>query len=260
MSRLIDDLLKVDRTSYQPMGFRTNRQAPTGPRLRLIAGAIPASSISAESVAGADAVLLLPEKQPEVGAIINALEPLGNLPWGIYLRDSTGSNATSLIKEGCDFFVFSAASPVSSVPTDDDIGKILEIESSLDDGLLRAVNNIPVDAILLTDSPEADFPLAWHRLMIFRHITGMLTIPVILRVPLDAAESDLRALWEAGADGLIAEIDTDRPDGIKNLRNLIEGLPARTQQKKERADAVLPRTGETGTARPEPDEEEEDRE
>lgn len=258
MSRLIDEIKKADRTSYQPMGFKTSRKTATGPRLRLIASNGLKSSIPAEFINGADAVLLLPEKtQPSIKVVKTAVEQLPDIPWGFYLKDA-GSNASSLIKEGCDFVVFPAVSLVSSIPVDDDTGRIIEVESSLDDGLLRAINNLPVDAVLLTDSLEADGPLVWHQLMIFQHMTNILTKPVIIRVPPDAAESDIKALWEAGADAVIAEIDAAKPDDIKNLRKLIDGLPPRTSPKQGSSEALLPYPREAKTAEPEQEEEEED--
>ena len=259
MSRLIDDLKKADRASYQPMGFKASHHTATGPRLRLITSIRLKASIPVESINGADAVLLLSDKAlPAIKTVNSAIEQFKDKPWGIYLKDLTNSKASSLIKEGSDFVIFPADTPVSAISSDDDTGRIIELESSLDDGLIRAVNNLPVDAVLLTDSLEADGPLVWHRLMIFQHIINLLRKPVIINVPLDAAESDIKALWEAGVDGVIAEIDVQKPEGIQNLRKLIDGLPARISPKKGSSEALLPYPREANMTELETEEEEED--
>jgi hypothetical protein len=259
MSRLIDELKKADRASYQPMGFKMSRDTATGPRLRLIASTGLKTGIPVESVNGADAVLLLAEKTlPAIKVVNSAIEQFKDTPWGIYLKDTANSKAPSLIKGGSDFVIFPADTPVSAIPVDDETGRIMEVDSSLDDGLLRAINNLQVDAVLLADSLEADITLVWHRLMIFQHVTNLLTKPVIIRVPLDAAESDIKALWEAGADGVIAKIDVQKPDGIKNLRKLIDSLPPRALPKKGSSEALLPYPREAKITEPEPEEEEED--
>ena len=257
MSRLIDELKKADRTSNQPMGFKASRQSAAGPRLRIIASVAPDSNMPAELIKGADAVSLVSKKaKPSTPVTKTTMKKFKDIPWGIHLKNIAGTEALSLVKEGCDFLIFPADTPVSAIPSDDDTGKIIELESSLDDGLIRAVNNLPVDAVLLTDSFEEDGALVWHRLMIFQHMTNLLSKPVIIHVPPDAAESDIKALWEAGADAVIAEADPGTPNGIKNLRKLIDGLPARTSPKKGSSEALLPYPREAKTAEPEPEEEE----
>lgn len=259
MSRIIEELLKADKAAAQPMGFRTSRQEAAGARLRVVACAKLENGIHQDSTNGADAVLLMPDKMPPaVKAVKTATEPIKDIPWGLYLKDTVDSKTEALVKEGCDFIVFPAASLVSAVPEDEDTGKIIEVESSLDDGLLRAINDLPVDAVLFRDSLEKEGPLEWHQLMIFQHMTNLLIKPILIQVQIDATESDIKALWEAGADGVIAEIDTENPEGIKKLRELIDGLPARKAQKKETTEALLPYQGGFKAAEPEPEEDEEE--
>ena len=154
--------------------------------------------------------------------------------------------------------VFPAAATVTVMPEDDDIGKIIEVESSIDDGLLRAINDLPVDAVLVTDSLEKEGPLVWHKLMIIQHVVNLLTKPLIVPVPVNTPESELKALWETGVDGVLVEIDPRKPEGIKELRGIIDGLPARSAQKKSRAEALLPYPGGAKAAEPEPEEDDED--
>jgi hypothetical protein len=260
MSRLIDELKKTDRTSYQTMGFRTSYQAPAGPRLRLIAGTGLKGSPSVDYTNGADAILISPEKSLTIDAVKTAVEQLKEIPWGVTLKDTTGSDTTSLVKEGCDFFIFPAASQVSLIPSDGDTGRIIEIEPSLDNGLIRAINDIPVDAVLVNTSLETEGALVWHQLVTFQHITNILNKPVIVRIPLEISENDIKSLWEAGADAAIAEIDTQKQDGINNLRKLIDSLPARKFTKKGSTEAILPYPREAKAEEPEPEEGDEDRE
>jgi len=147
MSRLIDKLTKTDRAAFQPMGFRASRQTSDEPRMQLIAGAQLKDNVTTDNIEGVDALLFLPTKTLPSGKVLKSIvEPLADIPWGIYLQDIIASKASALIKEGCDFLVFPAAATVTVMPEDDDIGKIIEVESSIDDGLLRAINDLPVDA------------------------------------------------------------------------------------------------------------------
>ena len=71
-----------------------------------------------------------------------------DIPWGSWVEDTGAEKMEALVEAGCDFVVFPATSQVSATPQDEKVGKILQVESSLGEGLLRAVNDLPVDAVL----------------------------------------------------------------------------------------------------------------
>jgi hypothetical protein len=255
MSRLIDELTRTDRAAFQPMGFRTSREAQGEPRLRLI-GVAGFESYTADCFDGADAMLFKTEKSvPAEKTIKSAITSVGEIPWGIYVPGISAGKLSTIIKDGCDFLVFPAAAAISDLPEDDATGKIIEVESSLDDGLIRAINNLTIDAVMVTDSLEKDGPLVWQQLMIFQHILNLLTKPVIVPVSLNMSESELKTLWETGIDGVIVEFDKQQPAGFGELRGLINKLPPRTS-KKGKTDAILPSPGVARESEPEEEEEE----
>ena len=259
MSRLIDKLTKTDRAAFQPMGFRASRQAPAEPRMQLIARLELKNNIASDLIGVADALLLFSNKTlPPSKELKSIIEPLADIPWGISLQDATANKASSLIKAGCDFIVFPAATTVSAIQQDDDTGMIIEVESSIDDGLLRAINDLPVDAVMVADSLENDGPLVWHQLMIIQHVVNLLTKPIILPASPNTSESELKILWESGVDGVLIKIGSKDLETIKGLRSIIDRLPARSTQKKGKTEAILPHPGGTGAAEPEPEEDDED--
>ena len=95
----------------------------------------------------------------------------------------------------------------------------------MDDGLLRTINDLPVDAVVIADSLEDAGPLVWHRLMILRHVAHLVTRPVIVPVPADIGRDDLESLWEAGIEGIIVDADAER---IAALHKIIAALPPRS--------------------------------
>jgi len=48
------------------------------------------------------------------------------------------------------------------------------VEAALDDGLLRAVNELPVEAVLIASEQKKGYFLSWQHLMLFRHFAGLL--------------------------------------------------------------------------------------
>ncbi len=260
MSRLINDLLKTNQAGSQPMGFRAARQAATTGRITLIADLkIGAAVSSTELTEGAAAVLFRPgDSRPTAKAIRAAADNLPDIPWGMYLGDTSDVKKASPVAAGCDFIVFPVSVPVSTTPKEKKLGRILQVESSMDDGLLRAVNDLPVDAVLIGDITGEDNLLEWHRLMIFRHLTHLISKPLIVPAPADIGEEELNALCEAGIDGILVEVDAGKAGGLKELRQVIDKLPPRSPHIRDKMSPLLPKAGvDTGTAVP-PDEEEEE--
>ena len=261
MSRLIDEFSRATQTAAQPMGFRTARPATPAARILLIASLeIGTTDNPADCTDGANAVLLRPAKsRPTAKTIPAIVESLPDIPWGIYLDDNNDKKAAALVEAGCDFVIIPAAGRIATTPQEEKVGRILQVESSMDDGLLRAANDLPVDAVLVADTFEGSGPLVWHQLMIFQHLARLISKPLIVPIPLDVNGEELKALWEAGVDGVVVEVDTTGTGGLKELRQAIDKLPPRSAIK-HKMEALLPRISEERGAAVPPDEEEEEEE
>lgn len=261
MSRLIDELNRVARAISQPIGFRAERAASSASRMLLIAGLdIPAVSVSSDYISDANAVLFRPGKMRLTAtAMQKSIESLPDIPWGGYLEDAGDKKVETLVKAGCDFLVFPVASPVTAMPQDGKVGRILQLQSTPDDGSLRAINELSVDAVLATDACEAGEPVAWQHLIKIQHLANILTKPLLIPVSVNTDSSELKAIWEAGADGVVVEAGTGEPEGLKKLRKAVSELPPRSARKRGKAEALLPRVSreEAGAV---PDEEEEEEE
>jgi hypothetical protein len=257
MSRLIDELNRVAKATSQPMGFRAARSVSLEPRILLIASLAQSEDI--ERLAdGADAVLLrLAKSRLTANTLQKIVASLPEIPWGGWMDDIDVKKTQALVEAGCDFVVFPAASQVSATPQDDKVGKILQVTSSLGEGLLRAINDLPVDAVLTTDAYEAGGSMAWHHLMHFQRLANLLSKPLLVAVPLNVTASELKALWEVGVDGVIMETDTSKPGALGDLRRSISEMTFRPSRKRGKAEALLPRVGEEGVTETEIEEEEE---
>jgi hypothetical protein len=262
MSRLIDKFHEASKVVAPPMGFRTAQPAAATPKILLIAS-LEAGELekSADYLDVTDAVLVrFIDTALTVKAVQKIAPVLPDIPWGLYLADDD-TKKVAATEAGADFVLFPIDSQVTDTPKDDKTGKILQVESSMDDGLLRAVNDLPVDAVLAADAFEGEEPsLVWHQLMIFQHLANLISKPLIVPAPASISEKELKALWDAGVDGITVEVDKAGEAGLKELRQVIDKLPPRARRKRGKISVVLPRpTPETPTPPP-PDEEEEEEE
>jgi hypothetical protein len=261
MSRLIDELNRAVRSISQPIGFRAERAASSASRMLLITGLdVSAIGVLSDYVSDANAVLLRPGKtRLTATAIQKAIEALPDIPWGGYLEDAGAKKVGMLVEAGCDFIVFPVASPVTAMPQDEKVGRILQLPSALDDGSLRAINELSVDAVLATDACQAGEPVAWHHLIKIQHLANILTKPLLIPVSLNTDSSELKAIWEAGVDGVVVEAGTGEPEGLKKLRKAVSELPPRSARRRGKAEALLPQvSGEEARAVPDEEEEEEE--
>ena len=258
MSRLIDKFQKAAKSSVQSMGFRTARSAAPEPGILLIVSITPEAIKNKADIGNASAVLIRPNSAPVTAAGVKKIaETLPDIPVGLYVEDTDDKEIATMSEAGCDFLVFPASSRISPASEDKKTGRILQVESAMDDSLLRAVNSLPVDAILAGDTFTGG-AMVWHELMIFQHLANMLAKPLIINIPPDITEAELKALWEAGADGVMVEATAMKAGGLKKLCESISRLPPRSKRKQGKVDALLPRTGGGSLTSAPPDEEEED--
>jgi len=246
MSRLIDKLNRVSQAIPQAMGFRATQQVLPKPRMLLIADLAQANVDGlADYVAGADAGLLHIFNLSEGAETLQKIcEVVSDIPWGGWLRDVGQGGMKQIAEAGCDFVVFPPANSLLAILQDDKLGKILQVEASLSDGLLRAVDRLPVDAVLTAGEQEAEYFLTWHHLMLFQRLADLLTKPLLVSVPSNVTAKELQTLWETGVEGVMVKVGVGQPEGgLKGLRQAIDRLSFTSQRKRGKAEALLPYIG-----------------
>jgi hypothetical protein len=250
MSRFIDKLNRVSQPGVQSLGFRAAQPVSQKPKMLLVA-TLAQTNVDdlADYVAGADAGLLRILKLSSGAESFQKIsQVMSDIPWGGWLRDIGRGGIKQMVKVGCDFVVFPAVNTPLAMLQNDEVGKILEVEVSLSEGLLRATNELPVDAVLIASGQEGEHFLTWHHLMLFRRFADLLTKPLLVSIPSNVTANELQALWEAGTDGVVVEVGVGQPVGrLNELRQAIDKLAPPSQRKWGKPEALLPRiSGETG--------------
>ena len=247
MSRFIDELNRVSEAVLQPIGFRTAQPVSDKPKMQLIASLAQANIEDlARYVAGANAGLLrIPKLSSGAKALQKVSQAVSHIPWGGRLGDSGHEAIKQIVKAGWDFVVFPAANTSLAILQIDEVGKILEVEVSLSEGLLRAVNELPVDAVLIAGEQEREYFLTWHHLMLFRHFADLLSKPLLVSIPSNVTANELQALWEAGVNGVVIKVGVEQPTGrLQELRQAIDKLTFPPPHKRRKVEALLPHIGE----------------
>ena len=243
MSKFIDKLNQVSRDEPQSIGFRTIRSVSPKPKMLLVASLAQTNIDNvAEFVAGVDAWVLTISK---TGSGTRNLQKISQaqpeIPWGGWLEGSSQGEIEQIVKAGGDFAVFPAVNTSLATFQDGELGKILEVESSLSDGLLRTVNDLPVDAVFVAGGQGEDYILTWRHLMLFQHFADLLTKPLLVSVPSTVADGELKVLYEAGVAGVVVEVGVGLPQGkLKELRQVVDKLDTPSPRKRGKAEAIIP--------------------
>jgi hypothetical protein len=246
MSKFIERLQQVLQPPSQSMGFKTAQAEQARPKIQLVVNITGIKSKSPlKELDTADALV---SPNPVVG--------IGKTISGSWLFKGDGEEVEKSVKSGIDFVILPANGEV--MPPDKKIGKILQIEASITDVLLRTVNELPVDAILLTEDKENGLALTWKRLMLIQRFSSTLSKPLLIEVLPDVSDSELQQIWEAGVSGIIITIDAEQVESVvQKLRKTIDKLSFPSRRKRDKSLAILPRV-EIEPEKPEEDEGDED--
>ena len=224
------------------MGFGVGQPVSQRPKMLLIASVAQANVDNlVDYVAGADAGLF-PISQLSSGTktLKKISQAVPDIPWGGWLRDISWREIKQVKKVGCDFVVFPAANTSLAILQDNEVGKILEVEASLSEGLLRTIDELPVDAVLIAGEQKEDSFLTWQHLMLFWRFADSLAKPLLVSVPPTVMANELQVLWEVGVGGVIVEVGIE---GLKELRQAIDKLTFPPQRRRRKAEALLPYIG-----------------
>ena len=241
MSKFIDKLKQLSQTAPQPVGFRTALIPVLKPKMLLIASLTEIGVDDlAGHIAGADAGLL------SVSGLSSGAKNLGKasqdvpaIPWGGWLKRAGRGDINTLLKAGCDFLVFPEADTPLSISPIDKAGGVLAVDTSLGEGFLRAVNELPVDAVLVSDEKKES--LIWHDLVLYQRFAGLLSKPLLISVPREVTAGELQMLWDVGVGGVIVEVDVSKPAGkIKEIQRKIDKLTLPSSDKRGRTGVLLP--------------------
>ncbi len=257
MSKLVERLQKAAQGGTPAIGFRAASLLPQS--MVLVAALSVANLDSVGLIAGsADAVVAYVDRgQAEPPRRL--AQAAGNLPWGLWTEQATAEGIEQLEKAGGDFLVFEPDTTSAALLREDKVGKVLKMSLSQEDGLLRAVDDLAVDVVLIDISKEDPAPTVSHLLRCQR-VASLISKPLLIALKPEVTKDDLQALWEGGVDGVVIELsENDSGARLASLKEAIRALPARTRRARRQGIPLVPRLGQ-GAAEPpaaDPDQEEE---
>jgi hypothetical protein len=238
MSKFVDKLQDLSKSSTTPIGFRTSVSELKRQPMLLIAGLSGAKIDEAKIVAdsNADAGLIWDEGSSTkvAGQIVKALS---DIPLGVVLKGMSQEKIDEIASVGYDFIVFDI-NMTALILQKEGVGKFLMIEPSLDQGFVRAINSLDIDGVFISNRNK-DLFLAVEHLLVYRRFVEILEKPVIITLPSLVTKGELTSLWQAGVVGLVSSL---RQSGksLGELEKMINELPGKLKSRRAKADVKLP--------------------
>ncbi len=254
MSKLVDKLRGVSESCTPPIGFRSRSSASKGSAMLLVGGASDVNVTAAEVMVNAsvDAGLIF---EQGVGGddLTQMVKAMGDIPLGIFLGEGSRDSTERLAESGCDFVVFDVKAPMAALE-EGDMGRFLAVEPSLDVGLVRAINGLDVDGVLINRGKESFITVEY--LLLCQRLGDLLDKPLLVALASLTTNKELNSLWEAGIDGIVAPPGQDSEQLLK-LKEMINGLPTGTKRRRGKAGVIVPHYGSSLSTEEEEEEEEE---
>lgn len=224
MSKFLDRLDRISRGSSSPMGFGSASRAEKTPSMALV-GLLSHSYLDSASLlaeVGVDGVLIEGlDKGTQFRQVTNIL---GALPWGIGGKHLNEEIAKSHREQGCDFFSFSVDNITSATLSEEDSAYLLEIAPDFDDRSLRAIECLPLDAVVLNVNPGWS-SLALRDLIAIGSIRSMLDKYLLLQGPVSVTAGELIVLKEIGVDGLVVDVSECPKKTLQQLKENLMSMP-----------------------------------
>jgi hypothetical protein len=241
VSSFIDLLEKTGQRLPSPLGFGASARNDQGPPDIVLIGRVMADALVADAeLAGGDIdALLVAIGKADKKTVRSVSKAAGKRLWGVQPVGLDAEQVERLKEAGCDFLVLNPGTTSAAVLDDEDLGKFIPVDSKLEEGVARAIHDLPIDGALF--GAEQLLPLTVEKLIDLQLVRGLIDGPFILSVPQEIGRADLLSLRNADVNGLV--LDLSKSDKITTLRDTIAGLPQRRSRPSISSSPLVPQYG-----------------
>ncbi len=242
MSQLLNKLEKISRGSPAPMGFGAASRVEKNPAMALIGNLSRNHAQGANRLSHLEADGALLHGLDDQDALSQITGALNGVPWGVRVDELDQPRAQTLLDSGCDFFVVSPEKASVEAMKDDRAAYLIDLPADAGERFLRAIEDLPVDALLLSLDPFQS-PLTLQDLISITSVRSMFDKYLIIHAAAALTSKEIECLRDVGVDGLMVDAGRTTEKELKDLKQRLFDIPKQRRPRSERMTAVLPRVG-----------------
>ena len=258
MSRFLDQLERISQNAPTPLGFGVSRGERT-PGMALVALVSSRHGEGCAAVAGLspDGVILSGVDGP--GGLDSLGDALPAAPWGVSCPSLTREDFDAYKEAGCDILAFGLEGARASALSSDELARTLLVEARLSNRRARAIDALPVD-VLLVDMLSRSGPWTLADVAAAAEVSRRVDKYVLLQLSEPPDKADLEAIRNVGVHGLALDVDAVSVEELQELKSNLLDMPRQRPRRRERGRAAVSQSvfPAGGSARPEPEEDDED--
>jgi len=237
MSKIIEYLEKIGSVTPTPIGFGTSKPTDKFPQIALAALA-DVNSLNKKQASDFDFIVVRTQKNTKT-MLKTTKATLKEQIWGIWTNHTSTDSFEAMATEGCDFFTISNFSEPAEILASENLGKLIVVPLDTPEELAHSINDIPVDAIILSGLEETT-SLSIIDAMHIRSIRDLLSKPVILLRFNPLQKNDVKVIRDLGIQGILLDIQNIKPKELQSMKDDIAKLPpSKTKSNQTRA-AIIP--------------------
>ncbi len=231
MSKFLKTLEKRTKSSPVPIGFGSSLNDGQKSTMVLV-GLISnqnAKNLKLANQFELDAILLHIDKPGQ--GLSKTVDALDGKPLGIQIETLSSKQSSSLVRSGCDFFVHTLAQTEVDALYEGDAGYVLEVDLGISEHDLRALDLLPIDAVLVSLA-STSCPLSLSNISDIVSIRVMFEKFLLVEVSSKISAKEIETLRDSGVDGIVVDITHSDEQNILSLQQTMNSLPRQKQQRR----------------------------
>ncbi len=238
------------------MGFGAAARTPKTPAMALIGLISQNHKRGAARLARIEADGALLEGTNLDGKLADIVQALGPVPWGVKAAGEMDvERVKALTEKGCDFLVASPENVTVEAVKEDKPAFLLSLPAGAGDGFLRAIEDLPVDAVFLSLCPGGS-SLTLQDLITVGAARSMFDKYLIVGAPATVSPSELAGLRDMGVDAVAVDAGRSPEKALKAIKESLLDLPRQRKARSERGGSAL--SGRVGGSTPYSDEDDDE--
>ena len=226
MGKLLDRLEAVTKGPVRVLGFGPRPDSQQISSMLLVSWASAVSKQGFSKIASLSDAIIVNENGLTKAKSAARAKKSEDYILGIAFETDSGAQIDVVKEKGGDFFVVNLDQTRVNSMGDGDVSRALVISPDLDEALMRGLEDLPID-ILILKCPNSKGSLSLTDLLKISNVRLAMSRYMFIEwnAPLDLRE--LEQLRDLGVDGILADFEKAGVGIIEKLRENIDSLPPR---------------------------------